>query len=517
MKALAASILLCAAAAAVVFAVQNWQRSRLRFPVSDEVSLQLVTTLHHGSPKYETWAWQRKLYNSLPDKLHSWMGRLLKSRWMLLEVEIGESALGFVFQPKFTTTPGAGSDSRKEYLEQAQSAVLSSSKGLRLRFGSAGYTGIVAFSALHNQGGQGNMYGNYFGSKIEPVPMTAKELTLEVVDEAASGKYETIQQVTIPNPIYRQMQPVGQPLALPAKVSHKNVHVTLEALISKTVSGITRDVDARGSSDYPDLQKMSFLRAPDGSIRPPCMAAVVRVNDRDSTQSQWGVSSLRFYYGDAGIVYPQSQHWNPLNQDLDRGRVQVFTFPNDVGVIGQPVKVVAELVRQRDFRPEELLTVDVELPTTGTYSHPALLGLDTPPAETVGGKLRERSAGISVANQAPIPFTQMVEDQQGYLSVLVDDVSEFEKIHKVELVRFDGSAVDLGRYRIDRKDEWLTLHKAYDLHNRRELPDTPAIDSADFERVRVTVVSPKRYEHLFEFIADPTEAQVPAKPQAHGR
>lgn len=497
------------------FILRDWQRARLSFRVDEHVSMHLVSVLHDGNEELEPRAWLRKLYGLLPEKVKS-KTKAWQPELVLIKEDLEESAVALIFKPQVrrssSTAPG-----KAGLRQQANSSALSSDIGLRLRFANGGYTGIESMSSLQNHQSTGDGWGYFFGCAFDPIPLTAKDLTVEVV-RGETNAIEVMRQVKIPNPAYREMQPIGAATSLPAIVTHDGVSVTLEALVSNTVSGLVKK-PAGVYDNYADLwgvhveqqadsETLQFRRHDGKAVRPSCTAVAVRVNDTGSTGSAWRVHKLRFLYGDGNIIYPQPRHWNLQNMELDRGLVQIFTFPNDVGVIGQPVKVIAQLIRQRDFPAEDMITFSTELPTTGTFttetSMPANHG-----AGLQGQSSSDHRTDLYIANQAAIPYTQMDTNQEGLLTVQLMSHNESAHIFEVKMTSFDGSQLDLSKYLLDEAQRQKPVH-TYDLHNRTHNPETPAIDSARIDKIQVTVVEPRMFTAEFEFIADPTEAQLPA-------
>lgn len=499
---------LAIAAIATFFILRDWQRTRLSFRLDDEVSVHLVSVLHDGNEELEPRAWLRKLYARIPEELKTITTAWWRPETVLVRESLEQSQIALVFRPQVrrssSTAPG-----EEGLRQQAYSSALSSDIGLRLRFANGGYTGIEAISALQNYHSMsgGNGWGHFFGCTFDPVPLTAKELTVEVVSGDASA-IEVIKQVKIPNPTYRKMKPIGAALTLPATVTHDGVSVTLEALVSNTISGLMRKPPP-ASSDIVDPETLQFRRHDGKAVRPSTTGAAIRVNDTGSTESDWRVNELQFLYGD-NIPHPQPDQWNPLNLSLERGLVQIFTFPNDVGVISHPVKVTAHLVRQRDFQPEHMLTYTTELPTTGTYT------TEMAPLTNIDPGLRKHHRSnwrtdLQIANQTAIPYTRMDANQEGLLTLILMSHNELAHIHSVKLITFDGSVRDLAGYLVNETQRNQS-GQSYDLHNRRQNPNTPAIDSSLVDTIQVTVVDPEVFHREFNFIVTPSAAQLPAVP-----
>ncbi len=476
-------------------------------PVNDGVVLQLVGALTHKHDTFETRVWERRFYGKLPQMLKDWIGTSWNPKGETYSATLPAGGLQFIYAMQQVES------TRKLDSKQASQLVARDihdrNIGVRLKYGDGWYSSFNRVGHVEDFASGYTLSDKLFRSALNDVPHTLEKMHLEVY-RTVQGVESLVYSKEINNPLYEEVAPIGPALKLPATVSHNNVNVTLEAFALGTAGEFKRYTDSHGNSEYPDLQTLTFIR-PSGTFDDPFHSTIAfRIRDDNSTGSVWGIDDLEIFYGKAAIPINWASKVNkPLERENADGLLQAFVLDNDVAAFGQPVKIVGRLVKRSGFVPDELRSVEIGMPKTGEASQQKVLRVAGLGGFTEIGPARPQITLAMVANEA-VSDTYQNWDPEGTLVVRIDDVTTSERLHSVELLKPDGTLLNLKQYALVQRNSSRHLFAKYDLRNRRGWERTPAINTEEYEKVRVTVVSPPVFPLPFEFIAEPTAASVQA-------
>src|SRR5690606_4151900 len=81
-----------------------------------------------------------------------------------------------------------------------------------------------------------------------------------------------------------------------------------------------------------------------------------------TTEPQWRVKEVEFRYGESRLQFDARANV------VTTGGLTYVICRHDPGMLKQPVEIAVRLVRQRNFPPDELATIELPIPAKGQLS-----------------------------------------------------------------------------------------------------------------------------------------------------
>lgn len=460
--------------------------------------IRLTGAITAASPEFQTRPWQAKFYRSLPGHMRDWITKRwpLKNEVVTRNFQPGQMELVFRLKNR-DSTANAGSG---RWEEAVFKSIDEKKLKLRVRYGRGQYSETASFSRLVDYSISPPAIPGYCTAQLQNVPHTLEELQVELVEPARNGTDRVVHTGTIRNPLYERLEPIGTAVAMPAELRQEDVSVTLLSLGSRTPRQFNELYDAVARGEHPPRAQLPDFAA-DSDKTHSHTAVIFLTQLRKFRPLPLGVDAVEAFYSNRAIPYNLGEivaHFQRVTPD---GLLQGFLFQNDVAPVGQPVKLVVQLAKRYGFTKEEIFSREIDMPPDRERSAPKPLRVTGPLKHDMYGPHRERLAFAWFGNAVNVPDAPQGYTNTGEFTVMIEDAMEPDRLHSVELIKRDGTTVDLQDYLLRLSNVRGDIWAAFDVKNTRGLSRTPAIKPDDYEKVRINVVCPQQFNVPFEFIA----------------